>query len=153
MQEVNIYVYTTIKGPQKQCGAYTYVLETMTSKGPATCSGTGLLNKVTEHQAYLIALAEAIKRLFKRCSLIIHIDSVFIANCAEKWLDSWRKNDWKNAKGQQVSNKEEWKEIALLLDVFTFRFVVGEKHTYSDWMKTESERKKATGKVSGEIKK
>lgn len=142
MQEVNLYVYTTVKGPQKQKGAYTYILEVMTSKGPATCSGTDILDSITEHQAYLLALAAGLKRLHKRCELVIHIDSVFIASCVEKWLDTWRKNDWKNAKGQQVTHVEEWKELALMLDVYKVRFVVGEKNTYSDWLKSESERAK-----------
>lgn len=116
MQTVNIYIYTTIRGPQKQDGAYIYVLETMTSKGPATCSKAGTMNKVTKNQACLFALSAAIKRIFRQCELIIHVDSVFVASCAEKWLADWRKNDWKNAKGQQVANAEAWKEIAFLFN-------------------------------------
>lgn len=142
MQIVNLYIYTTVRGPQRQDGGYAYVLETITSKGPATCPDTGELNRVTEHQAYLLALTTAIKRITRRCELIIHIDSVFIESCAEKWLAVWRKNGWKNAKGQQIANVEEWMELALLLDIFKVRFVVGEKNTYSSWLKTESERVK-----------
>lgn len=142
MQTVNIYIYTTIRGPQKQDGAYIYVLETMTSKGPATCSKAGTMNKVTKNQACLFALSAAIKRIFRQCELIIHVDSVFVASCAEKWLADWRKNDWKNAKGQQVANAEAWKEIALLLDEHTYQFIVDKRNSYSDWMKTESDRAK-----------
>ncbi|MCM1039825.1 MAG: hypothetical protein NC434_10925 [Ruminococcus sp.] len=143
MQEVDLYVYTTVKGPRKQKGAYTYVLETMTSKGAATRSNTCVMDGVTEHQAYLLVLAAGMKRLNKHCKLVIHIDSVFIASCVEKWLGTWRKNDWRNAKGQQIAHVKEWKELASMLDVHETRFVVGEKNTYSDWLKSEAEREKS----------
>ncbi len=67
---------------------------------------------------------------------------IYTTSCAEKWLADWRKNDWKNAKGQQVANAEAWKEIALLLDKHTYQFIVDKRNSYSDWMRAESESAK-----------
>lgn len=140
MQEVGIYIYTTVKSPQKRCGAYAYVLEVATAKGPATCTGTELLEGATPHQAELLALAAAIKRLYKKCALKIYMDSAYVAAGAEKWMDVWKKNGWNNARGQQVSNLEEWKELDCLLDVHEFQFVVGKEHPYYQWLRSESEK-------------
>ena len=140
MNKVNIYIYTTVKSPRKKQGAYTYILEAATSKGDATRSATEQLENVTAHRAELIALAAAIKRICKHCDLTIYTDSVYVPSCVEKWLDKWQQEDWTNAKGHPVANMEEWKDLACLLNEHSYRFVVGEKHSYYEWMKSESER-------------
>lgn len=140
INEVSIYIYTTVKGPKKRYGAYAYLLEVDTNKGPATCSDTGRLENVTEHQAELIALAAALKRMYKRCDLKIYTDSTHVAVCAEKWLDRWRRNDWKNARGKSAANKKEWKELTNLLNEHKYQFIIGEKHSYYQGLKSEAER-------------
>lgn len=140
MSRVNIYIYTTIKSPRKKQGAYTYILEVDTSKGAATRSATKLLEDVTAHQAELAALAAALKRICKSCELVIYMDSVYVSACIEKWLDKWEQDNWMNAKGRPVANVEEWKELACLLNEHSYQFVVGENHSYYEWLKAESER-------------
>lgn len=140
MSQVNIYIYTTIRSPRKCNGAYTYVLETYTSKGPATCTKTEHLHAKTAHQSELCALAAAVKRLYKHCTITIYTDSGFLAAGAEKWMSRWRENGWKNAKGNTVANAEEWKDVACLLNEHEFTFIVGVNHTYYDWMKKEAEK-------------
>ncbi|MCM1264482.1 MAG: hypothetical protein NC313_17355 [Butyrivibrio sp.] len=137
--EVNIYVYTTVKGPKKRPGAYAYLLEAETSRGPAKLSDTGYLEAATEHQAELVALGAALKRMYKRSSLKIYTDSVHVAAGAEKWmLNIWRKNGWKNAKGETVANRQEWEELAAMLDEHRYQFIVGQKHKYYEWLKSEA---------------
>lgn len=138
MKKVNVYIYTTVKSPRKKRGAYVYLLEADTSKGAATRFDVQPLENVTANQAGLDALAAALKRIYKCCSLIIYMDSAHIAACAEKWLEKWRKDGWKNAKGRQVANMEEWEELAHLLDVHNCQFVIGAKHPYYEWMKAEA---------------
>lgn len=140
MKRVNVYVYTTVKGPRRHSGAYTYVLEVDTSKGPATKSHKERLENVTEHQADLLSLAAALKRIYKQCHLVIYTDSVYLASGIEKWLDGWQKNDWKSAKGKKVANAEEWKELAILLNEHEYELCVRQKHSYYEWMVSEAEK-------------
>lgn len=140
MSRVNIYIYTTVKSPRKRQGAYTYILEVDTNKGTATRSATKILENTTAHQAEIIALAAALKRICKSCELIIYMDSVYIPACVEKWLNKWQQDDWINAKCQPVANMEEWKELACLLNEHSYQFVVGENHPYYEWLKSEAER-------------
>lgn len=140
MKKVNIYIYTTVKSPRKKQGAYTYVLEVETNKENATRSDTKVLEHITAHQAELTALVAAIKRIYKHCDLTIYMDSVHVAECTEKWMKKWRDAGWKNAKGQQVANIEKWRELACLLDEHSYRFIIGEQHSYYEWMKAEAER-------------
>lgn len=49
---------------------------------------------------------------------LIFSDSAYVVNAKEKnWLLVWVNNGWKNAKGDDVKNKELWKEF---LELFTY---------------------------------
>jgi ribonuclease HI len=51
------------------------------------------------------------KTLFQNQNIIICTDSMYSINCIEKWSKNWLSNNWKNAKGQEVKNKELIREI------------------------------------------
>lgn len=139
---VNIYTYTNRKGPGKKNAAFTYILETETSKGPATLSKTEYLELATENQTELKAITSAVKRLKKPCLINIYTDSFYVAaGYEQKRLEKWIENDWKNAKGKPVANMEEWQEMAKILGIHQFQFFVGLKHSYYSWMKSETEKR------------
>lgn len=139
MDEVNIYTYTNIKGPGKRSGAFTYLLETETLKGPATLSKTEHL-EATENLAELTALLKALQRLNKTCFLTIYTDSQYVAaGYTQNRIENWIKSGWMTAKGTPVANKEEWQKIAELLVRHAVSFVVGEWHSYKAWLVAETE--------------
>lgn len=142
MDMVNVYLYTTVKGPRKRAGAYAYILEIETAKGPATLSKTEYMKEATEHQAELQALIAALKRLTKPCALSIYTDSEYLAGALERgWIAEWKKKDWKNAKGQPVAHMSEWQEMAELLNAHCFLCLVGRRHSYYTWMQQEARKK------------
>lgn len=51
------------------------------------------------------------KTLFQNQHIIICTDSMYSINCIQKWSKNWILNNWKNAKGQDVKNKELIQEI------------------------------------------
>ncbi len=140
MKKVNVYLYTTARSPNQGKAAYTYVLEMDTAKGTETRTHTEIVEGMTPHQAELSALAAAVKRIFRKCSLMIYTDSKYLAAGAEKWMAGWKKKDWKNAKGGPVANMQMWQDISCLLEAHEYHFAVGVKHNYYDWMQSESER-------------
>ncbi len=144
MDEVNIYTYTNIKGPGKKSGAFIYILETETVKGPVTLTKAELIKDATEHQAELKVLIEALKRLNRLCNLSIYTDSAYLAAAFNQgWLENWIKNDWKNSKGDPVANMSEWQETLNLLGLNTFEFHVKKEHSYYKWMRAEAEKNTA----------
>lgn len=140
MDEVNIYLYTTIKGPGKKSGALIYILELKTGKGPVTLTKAELL-EATEHQADLKALIEALKHLNRQCNLSIYTDSAYLAAAFNQgWLENWIKNGWKNSKGEPVANMSEWQETLNLLGLNLIEFHVKKEHSYYKWMRKEAEK-------------
>ena len=140
MKEVRIYLYSTVKETRERSGAYTYILETETNKGPATISKTEKVEKMTNHKCVLAALAAALRRISQNSYLIIYTDSSFVAVNTKDSLSRWNRNGWKTARGETVKHVEEWKEIDRLIKPHSFEFVVNLKHSYYQWMKTESEK-------------
>ena len=140
MKEVHIYLYSTIKGCQVRSGAYTYFLETETSKGTAYITKTKKVEDVTAHKSVLLALAAALKRIRKESYLVIYTDSSYLASNIRDSLARWKKNGWKTARGEPVKNLEEWQEIAQLIEHHSFEFVVAPWNCYYRWMKEVSEK-------------
>ena len=139
MKEINIYLYSSIKGSKIKNGAYTYLLEMTTQKGPITLSKTEKAEGMTAHKSELCALAAALKRIKKNSRLTIYTDSGYLATNARDSLITWKENGWKNAKGKAVKHLEEWQEIYRLLQRHSFKFVVSSEHSYYRWMKKETE--------------
>lgn len=140
MDQVNLYTYTTIRGPGTKSGSYTFILEYITAEGPATLTKPGTLEGVTENQAHLRILQEALGRLKKGCEVTVYTDSRYIQQGAKEWLKGWQNAGWINKRGKPVANKEDWEKLAQLLARHLVAFEVGTWHPYSGWIQTETEK-------------
>lgn len=147
MDKVNIYMYTTIKGPGAREGSYTYILEYITGKGPVTLTKQDSIT-ATENRAHLLILIKALERLKHPCELEIYTDSEYIRSGAVKWLKDWERRGWVTKKDRPVANKEEWQQASELLSHHLVTFCK-EKHFYSGWIKTDTERKEKERRDAG----
>lgn len=67
-------------------------------------------SQVAEITAVLKACEIATKNNFKR--IVIATDSRYVANAMEKWISTWKVNDWKDNKRKSVVNQELLKQLA-----------------------------------------
>lgn len=142
MKEVNLYIHHTIKGPGKRDGTYCYILEYVTERGNATFTKVGELDGVTEKQAEIRVITDALERMKDTCILTVYTSNYHVSAAFERhWIEKWKENGWVNAKNKPVANKEEWQKMADLLGRQQFRFFMKRKHTYLEWMVKECERK------------
>ena len=141
MQEVNIYIETDIPPMKCRRGNVIYVLETMTSKGPATVSSMIPMENATQNRITLEALEEALERMSRLCHITIWTDCNYVANALRnRWLDQWKQNGWKNSKGEEICDVASWQEIARLAALHTVTVMPNKGSSYQDWMKTELRR-------------
>lgn len=140
MQQVKIYIETDNTSPAKRNRQYAVILECDTAMGPAQKGFFGY-RKATYHQIILVAMAEALNKLNRSCEVEIYTRNEFVVNAAERNLDQWRKNGFKNVKGEDIKNKEEWAALAGMKEKHLIRLACGE-HQYSGWMLGEMERRK-----------
>ena len=66
----------------------------------------------TNNKMELTGAIKALEELKRPCSVEIHIDSEYVMNGFNKgWVNSWKKNNWKNASNKPVKNKELWLKL------------------------------------------
>lgn len=49
----------------------------------------------------------------------MYIDSQYVKNGIETWINNWKRNGWKTANKKDVKNKELWQELDLEYNKFT----------------------------------
>lgn len=137
MQDVNIYIETSIHGPARKDGRYIYILECIRDGIPETRDGGGQIERATENQLALTALEEALGRINCACELRIYTSCQHILNSMQNsWARQWQKNEWKTAKGENVKNAGLWAGILEYLDRHLYTFT-DDYHTYKEWMKEQ----------------
>ncbi|MFW5675791.1 MAG: RNase H family protein [Acetivibrio ethanolgignens] len=143
MKQVNIYIDTGIKGPRRQKGACGYVLECQTAKGPATLTQIKQAESMTQHQAELYTLLTALTHIKEPCDLVIYTDSAYLAGTwKQNWPEKWAAAGWKNSRGEEVGNRQEWEEMLNLLNGRSVDFRLNQNHHYREWLAREIERRK-----------
>lgn len=139
IKTVNLYIDTSVRGPQRKKGAYGFILETITAEGPATLSKITKLEETTEHQSLCLAIREALQRIKKPCQVVVHTQSEYIVAAIKFWLQTWKYSDWLNAKGKEVADADSWQEIASRYEI-ELDAVIDITHQYKEWLCSETKR-------------
>lgn len=95
------------------------------------------INQPTNNKMELSAIKYIFKTLcenttvFKDINIVIVSDSQYSINAITKWANNWIKNGWKNAKKQEVKNKELIQDILELKNKTSNNLNVKFKHVFS----------------------
>lgn len=140
MQEVNIYVQATAKGPAiRKKAAYVYIIQ-LTSDKEYIRKGEGVMENVTENQIVLTAIIKALMRFSQKCTIRINTECEHVLNsCRNGWPHQWEKNGWKKATGKEVKNADLWQQYINVSKGHAISWS-DEKHEFSTWMADELKR-------------
>lgn len=84
----------------------------------------GAGREASKNSNTLQALIEAVKILNKTCMISIYSSSEYLVEpFRQGWVQNWEKHGWKNAKGNEVRNANQWKELRAALAPHTARFL------------------------------
>jgi ribonuclease HI len=71
----------------------------------------------TNQRMELQAVIQGLKALNRPCKVKVYSDSAYFINALEKkWYVNWRKNGWKNSKGESVKNRDLWEALLEQMD-------------------------------------
>lgn len=133
MRNTNIYVETSTAYPGKKQREYGYLIEC----GGKTVEGHGTAVE-SYNNAVLIGIKEALKRFVRPAHIKIHTRNMYVANMIRTNLEEWKRNGYRNAKGESVS--EYWKEVGQGLEMHEFEVCKMEEITIEE-VKEKLERK------------
>lgn len=141
MQDVNIYIATTARGPARRKTAhYIYTIEEEDGRMPKTRSGR--MKNCTENQLELNCLIWTIKQVEENSSIRVFTQCEHILNTMNNhWLYQWEKNNWQKAGNKPVKYAELWKKLSELLCKYSITFT-NEPHKYSMWQEFELQKLK-----------
>ena len=71
----------------------------------------------------LTAAVRGLQLLKYPCEVQLYSDSAYVVNAfRQKWIDNWKKNNWKTASKEPVKNKELWQELDKLTQIHQVKF-------------------------------
>lgn len=83
----------------------------------------GADREASKNSNFLQALIEAVKELQVPCMVNVYTNSEYIIEPYKQgWISKWEKNEWRNAKGNQVRNAAQWQEARKVLARHSVRF-------------------------------
>ncbi|WP_254492239.1 ribonuclease HI [Bartonella sp. B1099] len=76
----------------------------------------------TNNQMELMAAICALKALKESCLVDLYTDSVYVRNGISKWIEGWKKNNWRTASKSPVKNMELWQALEDACSCHTVRW-------------------------------
>ncbi|WP_139412922.1 ribonuclease HI [Bartonella mastomydis] len=76
----------------------------------------------TNNQMELMAAIRALKALKEPCLVDLYTDSVYVRNGISKWIEGWKKNNWRTASKSPVKNMELWQALEDACSCHTVRW-------------------------------
>jgi len=89
-------------------------------------------NNIMELSGVINAL-KWVKEHHISCRIYLNTDSQYVQLGITKWLLNWKRNNWRNAQGKPVANKELWQELATLTNQVEVHFQWVKGHSNNRW--------------------
>ena len=135
MYQINMYLETSIRGVRATTGWYGYILEYIDKLGnPHIIEDYDREIDITPNQLGLMAFLEALDRVNKDSEITVYSDSAYLRSGYTRYLQDWKTNGWKTAKGDEVKNKVLWQQIARKTVRHVIRFEPAWPHKYKAQM-------------------
>ena len=84
----------------------------------------------TNNRMELKAAIEALGKLKTPCNVCLYSDSAYLVNAFRLgWLDTWKRNGWKNSTRQVVSNLDLWQELDRLSMIHQIEWIKVKGHS------------------------
>lgn len=139
LKKVDVYIGTSIKGPNKGIGRCAYVMKSTKKNGEPYESDPEIAQyeDATESRLVIYAIRDALNRLNYACEVVIHTECNYAAAVFNlHWLEEWQRNGWKNKRNKDVADSRLWNEIQQEIEEsgHLLQAITG-KHEFSDWMR------------------
>lgn len=107
-------------------GGWSFVINFMdTNTILSTIEKSGMLSNTTNNKMEMTAMINCLEYLlenhYDKIQTTIFVDSEYLRNGLTKWMNKWKKNNWKLYSGGKVKNKNLWEKLDLLYNGFSIK--------------------------------
>lgn len=85
--------------------------------------------QTTNNRMELMAVIQALGVLTKRCEVDLYMDSKYVKQGMQEWMENWKKNGWRTAAKKPVKNQELWQQLDEQLSKHQIHYFWVEGHT------------------------
>lgn len=90
---------------------------------------SGYFEQTTNNRMEIFAVIAGLRELKESCDVTIYSDSAYVVNAFENhWIESWARNRWRTASGEEVKNQDLWRLLLIELEKHRYRFVKVKGH-------------------------
>lgn len=100
-------------------GGWGVILE----EGEETTQLSGSEHNTTNNRMELTAAIEGLRQLLTGNSVAVFTTSDYVFQGATRWINGWRRRDWKKRDGKPISNKDLWQQLDTLMMEYDVRWV------------------------------
>jgi len=68
--------------------------------------------ETTNNRMELSATIQALKMVRSEIPILLYTDSTYVIRGITQWIWGWRSRGWKNAEGQEISNRDLWEKLS-----------------------------------------
>lgn len=80
-------------------------------------------NPTTNNRMEMTAVIEGLAALKTACRVTVHTDSKYVMDGVTKYLESWKRRNWKTADKKDVKNVDLWEKLDALLGRHDVRWI------------------------------
>lgn len=145
MYDVNLYIEVDIKGAQRQDGTWGGVAQCIDGNNQTrTVEDYGHIEYTTSNQLTLQALYVMLCKIKRGCNVTISVANQWVVNMltGDRPYQKWMLNGWKTAKNKDVANKQDWINLANILEEYNIVFQYVPDHSYKNYLMYEMEKRK-----------
>lgn len=95
---------------------------------------SGAKESTTNNKMELLAVIKALELLKEKCEVEVYSDSAYVVNSINnKWVYSWKKNNWIKSDKTKAKNVELWEELLKLVSFHDVKFIKVKGHADNEY--------------------
>ena len=88
----------------------------------------------TNNKMEMMGVIKALEMLKEKCDVEVYSDSAYVVNSINnKWVYSWKKNNWIKSDKSKAKNIELWERLLELIDYHNVKFVKVKGHADNEY--------------------
>lgn len=95
---------------------------------------SGGMESTTNNQMEMLGVIKSLELLKEKCKVTLYSDSAYVINAINnKWIYSWKKNNWIKSDKKKAKNIELWEKILELIEKHDITFAKVKGHADNEY--------------------
>ena len=94
---------------------------------------SGADKSTTNNKMEMLGIIKALETLKEKCDVEVYSDSAYVVNSINKWVYSWKKNNWIKSDKSKAKNINLWERLLELIAFHNVKFIKVKGHSDNEY--------------------